>query len=77
MAWKKVEHYSLGYRLDDKQFLFYYTLAGEKLLHQFFPTPGEFLALADMFRNDGPISFNTTGRYFVTASELVGEEETP
>jgi hypothetical protein len=40
-----------------------------------FPTPDEFIALGDMFRNEGSISFNTEGSYFVTSPELVGEEE--
>jgi hypothetical protein len=28
-----------------------------------------------MFRNEGPISFNTQGQYFVSAAEQVGENE--
>jgi hypothetical protein len=40
-----------------------------------YPGSMEFLALADMFRNEGPIHFNTDGKYFVTAEEEVGEEE--
>jgi hypothetical protein len=44
-------------------------------VHQFFPTPEEFSALADMFRNEGPIMLNTDGMYFVTAAEQIGENE--
>jgi len=33
------------------------------------------MALADMFRNEGPINFNTDGNYFVSAAEQVGEQE--
>ena len=75
MAWKKVEKYLLGYNLKKSQFSFYYKLEGETATNQIFPSPEIFIALADMFRNEGPISYNTTGGYFVTASEQVGEEE--
>lgn len=75
MAWKKVEKYWLGYGQPTKQFFFYYQLEGDNTVHQFFPTPAEFSALADMFRNEGPISYSTDGKYFVTASENVGEGE--
>ena len=30
-----------------------------------------------MFRNKGPFSFNTDGKYFVTAVEEIGEEASP
>lgn len=75
MAWKRVESYWLGYGLPTKQFYFYYQLAGDSSVHQMFPTPEEFFALADMFRNEGPISFNTDGQYFSSAPEEVGEGE--
>jgi hypothetical protein len=75
MAWLKVENYWLGYSLPKKQFYFYYKLQTENLVHQFFPTPEEFSALADMFRNEGPIMLNTDGMYFVTAAEQIGENE--
>jgi hypothetical protein len=29
-----------------------------------------------MFRNEGPINFNTDGQYFVSAAEQVGEKRT-
>lgn len=76
MAWKKVESYSLGYGIQKKQFYFYYQLQGESVVHQLFTTPEEFLGLSDMFRNEGPISFNTDGQYFTTNPEPVGEGET-
>jgi hypothetical protein len=60
---------------SEEQFYFYYTLQGESVTHQFFPTPDEFRALADMFRNEGPINFNTVGKYFVSAAEQAGENE--
>ena len=45
-------------------------------MSQIFPSPEEFIALADMFSNDGPISYNTDGGgYFVTAPEAIGEGE--
>lgn len=75
MAWLRVANYMLGYSVPKKQFYFYYTLQGESVVHQFFPAADEFLALADMFRNEGPINFNTDGKYFVSAAEQVGENE--
>lgn len=75
MAWKRVANYHLGYSIPKKQFYFYYTLVGENLTYQIFPTAEEFVALGDMFRNEGPINFNTDGKYFVSAAEQVGEEE--
>ncbi len=75
MAWKHVANYYLGYSLSKKQFYFYYSLEGENVVHQFFPTAEEFIALGDMFRNEGPISYNTDGQYFITGPEQVGEEE--
>ena len=75
MAWVKVFNYMLGYSVLKKQFYFFYTLQGEWVTHQFFPTPEEFRDLADMFRNEGPISFNTDGKYFISAAEQVGEKE--
>jgi len=75
MAWLRVENYWLGYSIPKKQFYFYYKLAGESVVHQFFPTSEEFVGLSDMFRNEGPINFNTDGSYFVTAAEQIGEQE--
>jgi hypothetical protein len=76
MAWKMVDKYRLGYSIPKKEFYFYYSLQGETVVYQFFPSPEEFVALADMFRNEGPINFNTDGKYFITAAEEIGEEET-
>jgi hypothetical protein len=75
MAWLRVENYMLGYSIPKKQFYFYYSLQGESVVHQIFPSAVEFTALADMFRNEGPINFNTDGSYFVSAAEQVGENE--
>jgi hypothetical protein len=75
MAWKRVANYNLGYSIPNKQFYFYYTLVGESTTYQIFPSAQEFLALADMFRNEGPMNFNTDGKYFVSAAEQVGEQE--
>ena len=46
MAWKRVENYWLGYSTIKKQFYFYYKIQGENSVHQMFPPPDEFLALA-------------------------------
>ncbi|MBX3641415.1 MAG: hypothetical protein KF888_13140 [Nitrosomonas sp.] len=75
MAWIRVDKYWLGYSISKKSFYFYYSLQGDGTVHQFFPSPEEFIALADMFRNEGPINFNTDGKYFVTAAEEIGEGE--
>ena len=75
MAWSKVSCYSLGFNIADKQFYFYYSLEGDSSVHQIFVNAAQFSALADMFRNEGPISFNSQGHYFVTDSEHVGEGE--
>jgi hypothetical protein len=76
MAWKRVENYWLGYSIPKKIFYFYYKLSDDRSVYQLFPDPSEFMALSDMFRNEGPINFNTEGSYFVTAAEQIGEEET-
>jgi hypothetical protein len=75
MAWVRVDKYWLGYSLTKKQFYFYYQLQGENVVHQFFPSPDVFIALADMFRNEGPMNYNTVNKYFVTAAEEIGEQE--
>lgn len=75
MPFIPVENYWLGYNVPTKQFYFYYKLAGDDSVHQIFPEPQEFLALGDMFRNEGPINFNTDGEYFISAAETVGEQE--
>jgi hypothetical protein len=75
MAWKNVESYMLGYNIADKQGYVYYSLEGETVVHQIFVTAQEMLALADMFRNEGPVSYNTDGHYFVTDLEKIAEGE--
>jgi hypothetical protein len=76
MAWKVVENYRIGYHVQKRNFFFYYQLEGESTVYQIYPSPIETMALADMFRNEGPIHFNMEGKYFVTEAEDVGEEET-
>ncbi len=75
MAWKTVERYNLGYNIQLKQFYLYYELEGENSAHQILPSPEEFLALSDMFRNEGSISFNTEGQYFVTRPGPAGDRD--
>ena len=71
MDWKKVDGYILSYNKDSKEFLFWYGVdGGYRPIHV---SPQEFMALADMFRNEGPVFFN--GKRFDTSTELVGEEE--
>lgn len=75
MPWKTVDKYHLGFNTVSKQFYFYYKFTGESAAQQIQVNATEFRALADMFRNEGPISFNTDGNYFVTGPEAVGEGE--
>lgn len=75
MTWSKVSSYTLGFNIVDKQFYFYYSLEGDSSAHQIFVNAAEQAALADMFRNEGPISFNSEGHYFVTDPERIGEGE--
>jgi len=74
MAWKRVANYNLG-TASREAILF--LLQPRRRWYRFpdLPDPQEFLALADMFRNEGPINFNTDGNYFVSAAEEVGEQE--
>jgi hypothetical protein len=72
MPFKRVESYSLGYSIPQKQFHFDYALAGESSVNQIFLTPQEFMALADMFRNEGPIDFNIDGQFFVSSAKQIG-----
>jgi hypothetical protein len=75
MTWKTVAKYALGYNIKKAQFYFYYWLEGDGKAYQIFPSPDQFIGLSDMFRNEGPVKFNTDGMYFVTAEEEVGDEE--
>ena len=75
MAWKKVSTYALGYDIDTKIFRFWYILEGEYIQHGLQLTPEEFVALGDMFRNEGPIWYESDTNRFGTNAEMVGEEE--
>jgi len=75
MAWINVEWYSLGFNIVDKQGYFYYGLEGDSAAYQIFVTAPEMSALADMFRNEGRVTYNSDGHYFVTGQENVGEGE--
>jgi hypothetical protein len=75
MPWSTVASYNLGYSITSRQFLFYFQLENEPSISQLFVSPEEAIALADMFRNEGPVSFNSDGSYFVTGPEAVGEGE--
>jgi hypothetical protein len=67
MLFVNVLTYSFGYTIPTKQFIFNYTLDGESVAHQIFITAEESVALADMFQNHGPISFNTAASSFASA----------
>ena len=77
MAVQQVESYALRFDITQRQFLLYYTLAGESLptALPYALSPLEFHVLADMFRNERPIFFNTEHQYFTTSAEPVGEGE--
>jgi hypothetical protein len=75
MAWSTVSNYRLGYSVVSKQFLFYFELENDSSVRQLFVSAEELLALGDMFRNEGPVSYNSDGNYFVTGAEPVGEGE--
>jgi hypothetical protein len=77
VATKQVESYMLRFDITKRQFTMFYTLVGEAQITEFPYTlaPGEFLALADMFRNEAPIFFNDERQCFTTAPERVGEGE--
>jgi hypothetical protein len=68
MAWSTVTSHSLGYSIVDKQSLDF-QLENDPSVTQIFVSAEELLALADMFRNKGPVNFNTDGKYFVTGVE--------
>ncbi len=74
--WKRVISYGLGYRLEERQFFFSWQGEGDVVTHVAV-APEEFLALADMFRNEGPIIFNAdAGYHFATEmAEFPGEGE--
>jgi hypothetical protein len=75
MPWKKADTYNLGYSIVNRQFIFYFHLENENVAHSINVSAPEMTALSDMFRNEGPMFFNTDGNYFATATELVGEGE--
>jgi hypothetical protein len=75
MAWSTVTSYFLGYSIMDKQFYFYFQLDNDPSVTQIFVSAEELQALADMFRNEGPVNFNSDSNYFVTGAEPVGEGE--
>jgi hypothetical protein len=75
MAWQRVDWYSLGFNIVDKQGYFYFGLDGDPSANQIFVTATELSVLADMFRNEGAVSYNTDGNYFVTDQEKIGEGE--
>ena len=66
MAWTRVKWYSLGFNIVSKQSYFYYGLEGEDVAHEVFVTAAQLTALGDMFRNEGPVTYNSDGHYFVT-----------
>ena len=75
MALKTVDIYWLGYSRTKKKLYCYFLLHGEGALRQLYPTPEEFTRLAKQLEGEGPVAFDTVGRYFVSASESAREME--
>jgi hypothetical protein len=75
MAFVTVRGYALGFSVADKRFSVYYWLEDRSTVTQLFVDATQFSALADMFRNEGPVYYETDGQYFVTSQEVVGEGE--
>jgi hypothetical protein len=78
MTVQQVESYALRFDITQRQFLLFYTLAGESspTALPYALSPQEFHALAAMFRNERPIFFNPEKQFFTTTAEPVGESET-
>ncbi len=72
MPWKNVDSYTVGYNIGTKQFIFYYQLHGESVIHSINPSAQDFIGLTTMFKNETTISFNTDGNYFASGPEPVG-----
>jgi len=53
VVWKQVSRYNLGCSIVSKQFYLYYTFQGEGPSYQKFVLPQEFVALANMLRDEG------------------------
>ena len=66
MAFKKVVRYALGYELSNKQFHIDYELEGDTTAYQFFPDPASFAGLAELFRSNSVVNYETTQNYFVS-----------
>ena len=75
MAWSTVNWYSLGFNIATKQSYFYYGLDGDNTAYQVFVTAPQLTALADMFRNEGPIRFSSDGHYFVSNQEHLAHSQ--
>lgn len=70
-----VTSYRLSYNLNENQFMFLFKVEGDYPLERIPVSPEVCLALADMFRNEGPVKFYPEDRRFVTGPEPVGEGE--
>ena len=66
MAFKKVVRYALGYDVTNKQLHIDYELEGDANAYQFFPDPAGFAGLAELFRSNSVVNYETTQNYFVS-----------
>jgi len=76
MAYKIVQQYLLQYEHGEKKYSIFFLPEGEETYRQMEVEPLEFIALSDMFRNEGPINYDERRNTFQTDSEPVGQEET-
>lgn len=72
MTHSKVEAYSVGYDVDDKQAFVHYWLDGDTAVHSVDVSATEMTMLADMFRNEVSLAYDHDRHRFVSARELVG-----
>lgn len=75
MAKARVTRYRLGYDVDAGQFLFTFFVHAVPGVQNLPVSPQQFLALADMFRNEGGIVYDSETQILQTDPEPVGEGE--
>ncbi len=75
MAWTKVAWHSLGFNIVDKQCCFYYGLEGDNNAHEVYVTAPQLSALAEMFRDQGPVAYDADGHCFVTNHQMLAISE--
>lgn len=72
MTLSKVESYSLGFDVVDKEAFLHYWLQGDDTEHSLAVSATDLSTLADMFRYEGSMVYDSERQRFVTAKERVG-----